>query len=193
MKAYEIVKEENVGKKYLQNGWKHEVVKDSNVFRLMCIDRQIGYGKYVELNNITMDFEYEEIKPLTGWERVKEGKHYYLESLDGTITPLTETNNSFDKQQEENYNYFSTKEKAEEVAELTKACRRELKFRDENDVGKCDWKDLSDEKYYVAYNFETNRFKVKLNCTLKSNNVVYYSSKEIAQQYADILNSPFEN
>lgn len=76
--------------------------------------------------------EYIEPKPLTGWERVNEGEEVYFISVYEGVEKETDYCDEIDDDCYEVANYFSTKEKAEEINFKQTLFRKLQRFSDEN-------------------------------------------------------------
>ena len=137
--------------------------------------------------DFTIDYEeYIEPKPLTGWERVGENESYYNISSNCYVEKLIEERCMEDKYYYEDANYFSTEEKAEEINFKQTLFRKLQRFSDENGGNEIDWKDITQSKYYIYYNYYNDR--LAFECThITRTNQVYFISGEVAQQAIDLF------
>ena len=188
MKIWEILKEENVGKKYHCNGEIYSVVINSeNELDLVPIDCDTFI--LTPTDCISMDFE--EIKQkITGWERVAYGEKYYSIDSIGTILQNRYTNTIYDKALVKNLNSFSTKEKTEQVRDMNLLQRMMMKFYDEED-GQVNWNDGNKRKYSINYDYLFKEFSITQVYTCKKMNEIYFSSEELAQRCIDEVIKPF--
>ena len=136
MKINELFKEEYIGKKVIDNSeegivW---IIQKNTLITLSSInDLDIVINDYYTTKYI-LELEFEFIEEKTGWERVKEGDRYFkIDCLNLTIY-ITEKNRMYDNSAYNSVNYFSTKEKAQEVADMQLELRKTLKFLDESDT-----------------------------------------------------------
>lgn len=129
MKIQELFKEEYIGKHVKDNSEeKNEwIIGQTTLLKVMSAERNIK--NYYNLKQILeLDFEFVEEK--TGWKRVKEGDCYFRIDLNNLTIYITEKNGMYDNSAYNSINYFSTKEKAEEVADFQLELRKALKYLD---------------------------------------------------------------
>ena len=190
MKIWEILKEENVGKKYKDNKYNKYYVGINIDDRPILINKGgISACHFSQLEIMTLEFE--EIQPqLTGWERVDEDKAYYTIPSSGIISTYTEDYCNADDKIFNTCNYFSTKEKAEEVRDMNLLQRMMLKFYDEED-GQVNWNDGNKRKYSINYDYLFKEFSITQVFTCKKMNEIYFSSAELAQRCIDEIIKPF--
>lgn len=141
-------------------------------------------GKLFNIDN-SFDFtseyeEYIEPKPLTGWERV-DGKMY-------NVIVVNDLGESMECGQFKDYmyykqaNYFSTKEKAEEINFKQMLFRKLQRFSDENGGNEIDWNDEIKMKWGIWYNHD---YEELASCPYfygQAFGQVYFISKEIAEK-----------
>lgn len=127
-------------------------------------------------------------KPSTGWERVDENKEEKFTIITSRrCDNLWELNNSDCDDLYKNANYFSTKEKAEEINFKQTLFRKLQRFSDENGGLDIDWNDGSQTKWsiYYGYGFKT---MVVDNCwQTREFGQVYFSSKEVAEEAVELF------
>ena len=145
--------------------------KSGNVFNF-------NYGQYEE---------YIETKSLTGWERVKKDEINYYIDIDGSIEGDLEVFDNVDNKCFNIANYFSTKEKAEEISFKQTLFRKLQRFSDENGGDKIDWKDEDQCKYRIKYTHYSNNIYVEGNHSLQEVGVVYFISEQIAEQAIELF------
>ena len=110
-------------------------------------------GKLFNIDN-SFDFtseyeEYIEPKPLTGWERV-EGDSYETITSNGALNAV-DFGYYMDVEHYKQANYFSTKEKAEEIIFKQTLFRKLQRFSDENGGNEIDWENTNQKKYCILY------------------------------------------
>lgn len=141
-------------------------------------------GKLFNIDN-SFDFtseyeEYIEPKPLTGWERV-DGKMY-------NVIVVNDLGESMECGQFKDYmyykqaNYFSTKEKAEEINFKQMLFRKLQRFSNENGGNEIDWNDEIKMKWGIWYNHD---YEELASCPYfygQAFGQVYFISKEIAEK-----------
>lgn len=126
--------------------------------------------------------EYTKPKPLTGWERVGENESYYSINGNSYVEEMTEDMCMEDKYYYEDANYFSTKEKAEEINFKQTLFRKLQRFSDENGGNEIDWNDENQCKYHIKYAHQSNRFFVDGHHAVQEVGVVYFINKQITEQ-----------
>lgn len=132
--------------------------------------------------------EYIESKPLTGWERVDESKEEKFTILSGKgYADLWELNDSDCDKRYEIANYFSTREKAEEIDFKQTLFRKLQRFSDENGGNEIDWNDEDQGKYYIRYNHRDKKFNVDCLWITQDYGAVYFISKEVAEKAIELF------
>ncbi len=149
-------------------------------------------GKEFELTEEQIKVICEAEKPakLTGWERLEyEKTFWYITDIE--INADSEENASIDDEKYKQANYFSTKEKAEEVAFETELFRKLKRFADENNDGVIDWKNALYRKYMI--NMTTN-YTIGIESTTYRQEFgqVYFTSKEIAEKALETFRPELE-
>ncbi|MTP74138.1 hypothetical protein GMB80_14485 [Turicibacter sanguinis] len=129
--------------------------------------------------------EYIEPKPLTGWERVDEERSYYY--IDGLVNvkKTFEANHEIDETVYEKANYFSTKEKAEEINFKQTLFRKLQRFSDENGGNEIDWN--NSRKYFIEYYSKGEKLAVDYAYRLYNFGQVYFASREIAEKAIELF------
>ena len=84
-------------------------------------------------------------------------------------------------------NYFSTKEKADEINFKQTLFRKLQRFSDENGGDKIDWKDEDQCKYHIKYTHYYNKIYVEGNHSLQEVGVVYFINEQITKQAIDLF------
>ena len=190
MKIWEILKEENVGKEYKDNMDNEYKVKRiwNNCLEIYDI-REEQIANFTAYDVITLEFEEIQHK-LTGWERVDKYKIYFCIDDEGDVLAVDDWNEQRDDIQYNYYNYFSTKEKAEEVKDMNLLQRMMMKFYDEED-GQVDWNDRNKRKYICYYHYIDKEYYISWAYIDRCTNEVYFSSRELAQRCIDEVIKPF--
>ena len=135
----------------------------------------------VELANQLQEVIDKENKQ-TGWNRLNEQKKYYFnDSLNATIWNY-ENNDCTDNKLYSTANYFSSKELAEKIAFKQMLERKLMRFSAEHEGDKIDLKDANQQKYYIYYDYNTNKFEIwDFYSSYNVGSIAFYS-EEIAQQ-----------
>lgn len=135
-----------------------------------------------------LNAEYEEYQPkVTGWKRNEkiDEEYYFIDSGSDTIV----SNEWFDDTDIKRYevaNYFSTREKVEEVGFKQTLFRRLQRFADENN-DKLNWADSSSDNYYIFYDYKKHTVRVRKISMCRDFGQVYFSSQEIAEKAMELF------
>lgn len=138
--------------------------------------------------DFTIDYEeYIEPKPLTGWERASN-KHdeYFCIGHCGDIRPYSDDFLGYDRTIYKTANYFSTKEKAEEINFKQTLFRKLQRFSDENGGSEIDWNG-NKRQYYISYNYFRDGFAVSSIGYLRDFGQVYFVSRAVAEKAIDLF------
>lgn len=193
MKLWEILKEDNIGKIYIDSESRRYTICSNFYNKPIIIEEGDTDAKIFTQNGI-MTLEFEEIKKMTGWERQKIGEqYYYIGSKNKVIVAETEEKCNFDNSLYNSCNYFSTKEKAEEVNKDQLLYRMMKKFYDEHD-GNVDLND-SKYKYYICYNKRSQGFEIDTDCDYGCIDLhsIYFSTYQLATRCFEEIVKPFYN
>lgn len=128
-------------------------------------------------------------KKLAGWEKQEdEEAFFYIGSYDVR---------NFGQYVNDLYsiaNYFSTKEKAEEINFKQTLFRKLQRFSDENGGDKIDWQDGEQDKYFINYNYYYKNLYSDSTVDNKDRTFgqVYFISREVAEQALDLFRADLE-
>lgn len=129
--------------------------------------------------------EYIEPKTLTGWERVKEGNPYRVSLADGI--ELKAECGVFSECDYKSANYFSTKEKAEEIGFKQFLFRKLQRFSDENGGNEIDWENTNQKKYCILYCHSFKELQSDFTWVRQNQGQIYFISKEIAEKAIELF------
>lgn len=137
------------------------------------------------------NFNYDQYKEYTqpsqsGWERVEEGDLYLTIDEEGLIYETTEDCHDMDDDRYNIANYFSTKEKAEEINFKQTLFRKLQRFSDGNRGNEIDWSDCS-KKFCINYDYYNKKLDIFDHVFVKQFGQVYFISEEIAQQAINLF------
>ena len=146
-------------------------------------------GKLFKIDN-SFDFtseyeEYIEPKPLTGWERV-DGKMYNV-ILVNALGESMECGQFKDDMYYKQANYFSTKEKAEEINFKQTLFRKLQRFSDENGGNEIDWENTNQKKYCILYCHSFKELQSDFTWVRQNQGQIYFISKEIAEKAIELF------
>lgn len=143
-----------------------------------------------EKYEVSEDFDFDSIyheyiapKSITGWERVKEGYPYRVSLADGI--ELKAERGVFSECDYKSANYFSTKEKAEEINFKQTLFRKLQRFSDENGGNEIDWSCPYSKKFFIAYKDGTLFYD--LMTETKYFGQVYFASREVARRAIELF------
>ena len=129
--------------------------------------------------------EYIEPKPLTGWERV-EGDSYETITSNGALNAV-DFGYYMDVERYKQANYFSTKEKAEEIGFKQFLFRKLQRFSDENGGNEIDWNDPNQDKWMIRFDHRVEELYVGLNSYIRNFGQVYFISEEVAKNAIELF------
>lgn len=129
--------------------------------------------------------EYIEPKPLTGWERV-EGDSYETITSNGALNAV-DFGYYMDVERYKQANYFSTKEKAEEIGFKQFLFRKLQRFSDENGGNEIDWENTNQKKYCILYCHSFKELQSDFTWVRQNQGQIYFISKEIAEKAIELF------
>ena len=129
--------------------------------------------------------EYIEPKPLTGWERV-EGDSYETITSNGALNAV-DFGYYMDVERYKQANYFSTKEKAEEINFKQRLFRKLQRFSDENGGNEIDWNNEIKMKWGIWYNHEYEELASCPYVYGQAFGQVYFISEEVAEKAIELF------
>ncbi|WP_278475426.1 hypothetical protein [Turicibacter sanguinis] len=129
--------------------------------------------------------EYIEPKPLTGWERV-EGDSYETITSNGALNAV-DFGYYMDVERYKQANYFSTKEKAEEINFKQRLFRKLQRFSDENGGNEIDWENTNQKKYCILYCHSFKELQSDFTWVRQNQGQIYFISKEIAEKAIELF------
>ena len=146
-----------------------------------------GWVEAEMFNILANDYEeYIEPKPLTGWERNMGGNLYSVLAGSG-VEDIPDTNSHYDNRVYEVANYFSTREKAEEIDFKQTLFRKLQRFSDENGGNEIDWSDVNKRKFFIFYCSESKELDFFWNYTDKDFGHVYFISEKVVKQAIELF------
>ena len=134
--------------------------------------------------------EYIESKTLTGWDRTEHWEDvegFYSVAECDVLADRTSYNHVLNQKCYENANYFSTKEKAEEINFKQMLFRKLQRFSDENGGNEIDWNDEIKMKWGIWYNHE---YEELASCPYfygQAFGQVYFISEEVAEKAIELF------
>ncbi len=121
--------------------------------------------------------------------RANRGEDYWYVT-DWGITIQEEdarsTNSATDNYRYDTHNYFQTEEEARKYASVLETERQLKKFADEHNEP-IDWGNINQKKWSLYYNYNCYSVGIAEIYTTKNSRVVYFSSKELAEQAIDAI------
>ena len=158
-------------------------IENNKIWWLFDYEYEGGVGEWKEEDSFNPTLEYKEyIEPCyTGWERVHTEGIFFVIS-DSEVIECEEINSRLDVKDFEKANYFSTKEKAEEIDFKQTLFRKLQRFSDENGGGDIDWNDESQRKYFIRYSYCDDELDYYWKFVNKQFGVVYFVSEDVASK-----------
>ena len=168
-----------------QGGMVYRIYEDGIVcyrMKLGIVQTKVGATWTVAAVFNVLDWYEEYTEPeLTGWERVKKDEINYYIDIDGLIEGDLEIFDNVDNRCFNIANYFSTKEKAEEINFKQTLFRRLQRFSDENGGNEIDWK-IDKAKWCIEYNNDNGEIVIVPFYSIMQFGQVYFTSHEVAEQ-----------
>ena len=169
-----------------QGGMVYRIYEDGIVcyrMKLGIVQTKVGATWTVATVFNVLDWYEEYTEPeLTGWERVKKDEINYYIDIDGLIEGDLEIFGNVDNRCFNVANYFSTKEKAEEINFKQTLFRRLQRFSDENGGNEIDWKIDRQAKWCIEYNNDNGEIVIVPFYSIMQFGQVYFTSHEVAEQ-----------
>ena len=169
-----------------QGGMVYRIFEDGIVcyrMKLGIVQTKVGATWTVATVFNVLDWYEEYTEPeLTGWERVKKDEISYYIDIDGLIEGDLEIFDSVDNRCFNAANYFSTKEKAEEINFKQTLFRKLQRFSDENGGNEIDWKIDRQAKWCIEYNNDNGEIVIVPFHSIMQFGQVYFTSHEVAEQ-----------
>ena len=183
---------------YMKQGGLVKTVIGDDIVINKIVDNIVHYIFESEKNNgswgidCSFDFsksyeEYIEPKQLIGWERVDKGKEFYYINELSMLKVESERGSLANARNGVMANYFSTEEKAEEINFKQTLFRKLQRFSDENGGNKIDWNNADKPKYYISFNYSTNKFYIDFLYKIAVFGSVYFVSEEVTQQAIELF------
>lgn len=177
MRIWDILKEENAGKSYSSGHDVYEVRKTGDGVYLYKNGNSLMIGSWV------LDKDFKEIKNEFSWVTdIKHEELYYTIDETGDVENYYyDERSSLDIKCKNVHNMFSTKEKAEEVANEQLLYRMIKKFRDINDSKILDWSDYK-LGFFIAFDTENQEYFVECSKDYRRLHTIYFSTRELAER-----------
>ena len=170
-----------------QGGMVYRIFEDGIVcyrMKLGIVQTKVGATWTVATVFNVLDWyeEYTEPSQL-GWERASN-KHdeYFCIGHCGDVRPYSDDFLGYDRTIYNIANYFSTKEKAEEINFKQTLFRRLQRFSDENGGNEIDWKIDRQAKWCIEYNNDNGEIVIVPFYSIMQFGQVYFTSHEVAEQ-----------
>lgn len=141
------------------------------------------------LFNVNGEYEeYIEPKPLTGWEHSEDDKFFIIicggqAAAECNLDKINMDETTFYN----DANYFSTKEKAEEINFKQTLFRKLQRFSDENGGTEIDWNDEDQTKFSIKYSHWSSKLSIDCYNTVQQFGQVYFASKEVARKAIELF------
>ena len=146
----------------------------------------------IEGKEIEIEISEEEYKKLqtseekkTGYERVPESDVYFYTYPSGCVETTCETCYDIDDECYESANYYSDKTVAENNTRADKLVRQLRRFAVEHREHGVNLNNADTEKYYIYYDYVSNKFGVAFTFYARVFGVIYFDSEETAQAAID--------
>ena len=142
-------------------------------------------GEYLIEDGFDFDEEYHEYKDpelYEGWERVDVHETFYAVDACSGVIDDQESDTGLDVLLYNNANYFSTKQKAEEIDFKQRLFRKLQRFSDVNGWNENDWTHEGRWKYCIKYDYDSGELYIDNYLTTRAFGAVYFASHKVAEQ-----------
>ena len=146
----------------------------------------------IEDKEIEIEISEEEYKKLqppeekkTGYERVPKSSVYFYVSYNDKVDTTVEDCYDVDNECYESANYYSSETVAENNARADKLMRQLRRFSVEHRERRVNLNDTNTEKYYIYYDYVSNKFGVAFTFYARVFGVMYFDSEETANAAID--------
>lgn len=177
MKQGKMIESDAYFTRYIKDGVMYSVTSNGDV---VSNDFDINYENYRECKP----------EPLTGWDRTEhweDAEGFYSIAECDVLADRTSYNHVLNQKCYENANYFSTKEKAEEINFKQTLFRKLQRFSDENGGNEINWNNDEQCKWMIRLGHKSKKLRVGHNDYFKNFGQVYFVSKEIAEQAIELF------
>ena len=144
-------------------------------------------GKEIEVE--ISEEGYKKLQPSeekkTGYERVPKSNSYYYDNVKGDVDTTTEDCYNVDNECYESANYYSSETLAENNTRADKLVRQLRRFADEHREHGVNLNNADTEKYYIYYDYVSNKFGVAFTFYARVFGVIYFDSEETANAAID--------
>ena len=144
-------------------------------------------GKEIEIE--ISEEEYKRLQPpeekKTGYERVPEGDYFYYESCRGNAESSIDEYCYIDDEYYASAYYYSSDVVAENNARADKLMRQLRRFAVEHRERGVNFNDANTEKYYIYYDYISNKLEATFTFFARVFGVIFFDSKETAQAAID--------
>lgn len=124
-------------------------------------------------------------KKRTGFERVKNGKCFWMIDSFGECKAFTESLEGYEIEEYNAANYYSDRSLAEWCNRADTLNRMMRRWAAEHNSKSIDWQDGNQYKWYILYNSSTERLEFHVTSKLCLTGVIYFDSDENAKSACD--------
>ena len=160
-----------------------ELSKDTGKILGINVTEYLDYMKLIDDLGLKMSPTYKR-----HWAP-KTGEDYFYIDFEGEVCPNYIANfgyNEVDKKRYENYNMFPTRELAEKTINISKLGRLILLWQNANDcLFTPDWKNNSQRKYFIRYDYIKEEVCYDYNVTISSD-TLYFKTMEQVEAFIDM-------
>lgn len=138
---------------------------------------------------IRADEEKTEERPLTGYERAKNGGSYWSDS-DGSVYANKDSNNVVDNNCYNGAYYYTAETIAKNNSRADRLMRRLRQWQALNDEP-VDWSD-EDSKWVIYHYYKDGELYSVDSCTTRDLGVIYFSTQEKAEEAIEVFRDELE-
>lgn len=155
---------------------------DGNVFSKCSDHDESEYSVEDDFDFAEEYHEYKDPELFKGWERVNKQERYYSIGAFGGGCWQEDRDTHDDMLRYKNADYFSRKEKAEEICFKQTLFRKLQRFSDENGWNENDWTHEGRWEYCIKYDYDYGDLYIDNYLTTRAFGQVYFASHKVAEQ-----------
>ena len=140
----------------------------------------------IDGKEIEVQINEEDLKKLTatdkttGYERVRYGSTYYIDSY-SEVDAFEEEDYKFDEKAYKSGNYYSDSDVANNNVRADNLMRQLRRFAAENRKEYIDWENKNQDKYYLRYEYLNKKIYIGLIQSFRDFGQIYFDTEETAK------------
>lgn len=140
----------------------------------------------IVIDSTKLPFEWKMPDKNKRWRAKKDGNYWYVSPYGIAIIAM-ENGSMYDDTLYCFHNYFRTKEEAEKYAKVLETEMLLRQFADEHNYKAVDWNNMAEDKWHLAYKYDTHEIGVYVTYLTPTPNTVYFNSSHIAREAIETI------